>query len=84
MIPTARLRMIIADAEAATVTPWYLGVCREVLALRERRDKVLALHEPASPEMPYCLGCDAESSTFNTPWPCPTIRALGVTEEADR
>ena len=38
-ITNERLRAIIADAEAATVAPWYLSVCRELLTLREQRDK---------------------------------------------
>ena len=78
-IPTDRLRVIIADAEAATVEPWYLSVCRELLALREQRDKVLAL--AAEYELPDLPATRAElvgshvASRF--------ARALGVTGEAE-
>ena len=39
-------------------------------------ERVREVHSAASADMQYCIGCDAESNTYNTPWPCPTIRLL--------
>lgn len=73
MIPTDRLQEIIADAEAATVEPWYLSVCRELIELREQRAKVLALHkrtyvDALSFDCAEGVGCGHEDG-------CPTIQA---------
>ena len=77
MIPTDRLQEIIADAEAATVEPWYLSVCRELIELREQRGKVLAIFDNGEEPDPCpprtCVHVD-----------CEVYNALGVSEEADR
>ena len=57
-----------------------LGARAEVERLTALIEAVREVHSAASAEMPYCVGCDAESDVFNTDWPCPTIRILDGAE----
>ena len=58
----------------------WTSACAEVERLTALIEAVREVHSAASPEMPYCVGCDAESDVFNTDWPCPTIRILDGAE----
>lgn len=64
-------------AELAHMTEARDNARAEVERLTTQVTEVREAHSAASADMQYCIGCDAESSTYDTPWPCPTIRALG-------
>ncbi|MFC5992899.1 hypothetical protein ACFQE5_01590 [Pseudonocardia hispaniensis] len=69
-----------------------LTYAAEVTRLRSQRRAVLALHRDAGPsegydssgrytDLPRCCDTCGTHGEYGVPWPCPTARALGATDE---
>jgi hypothetical protein len=59
----------------------------EVKRLREQRAALIALHtgeELVPGGFYYCLHCTPDDGNDNIPWPCASLRAVGVTHDEAR
>lgn len=84
-LPEVHFRAVVVegDGPVAIASPALLA---EVETLRAQRDRLLALHEYDEFIFGgfYCVHCTAEDCDDpddNVFWPCPSLRAVGVTDD---